>query len=133
MYFLRKVHKHPHKLRPIVSACSGPTENISGFMVKIFEPHLEDITSLVRNTMAVVNVLEGLDLGASPDVLLVTFDVQSLYTSIPQGVGIEMVLQRISPTTPPTSRERHFKNMVRDLLKIILGDNHFSFNDKQYT
>ena len=133
MYFLRKVHKHPHKLRPIVSACFGPTEKISGFMVKIFDPHLDDITSLVKNTTAVVNVLEGLDLGDSPDIILATFDVQSLYTSIPQGVGIEMVLQRISPTTPPTSRERPFKNMMRDLLKIILGDNHFSFHDKQYT
>ena len=133
LYFLRKVHKHPHKLRPIVSASSGPTEKISGFLAKILGPHLEDIPSLVKNSIAVVNILEGLDLQDSPDLHLVTFDVQSLYPSIPQGAGIEMVIQRVSPTTPPTSREKTFKNMIRDLLRIILGDNHFSFNGNHYT
>ena len=44
-----------------------------------------------------------------------------------------MVLQRVSPTTPPTSRDRPFKNMMRDLLRIVLGDNHFCFNDQHYT
>ena len=123
MYFLKKVHKHPHRLRPIVSACSGPTEKISGFMVKIFSPHLDDIPSLVNSSQMVVNILEGLDLGDSADLLLVTLDVQSLYTSIPQGPGIEMALQRVCPTIPPTSRDKPFKNMMRDLLKIILNDN----------
>ena len=116
-----------------VSACSGPTEKISGFLVKILGPHLNDIPSLVTNSINVVNILEALDLHEQPDLHLVTFDVKSLYQSIPQGAGIEMVLQRVSPTTPPTSRERPFKNMLRDLLRIILGDNHFSFNDKLYT
>ena len=133
LYFLRKVHKHPHKLRPIVSACSGPTDKISGFLVKILTPHLEDIPSLMKNSVQVVNILESLDLSNQPEVLLVTLDVKSLYQSIPQGVGIEMILQRVSPTNPPTSRSRPFKNMLRDLMRIVLGDNHFSFNGKLYT
>ncbi len=28
MYFLKKLHKNPHGIRPIVSGCSGPTERI---------------------------------------------------------------------------------------------------------
>ena len=133
MYFLRKVHKHPHRLRPIVSASSGPTEKISGFLTKLLAPHLEDIQSLVRNSIDVVNILEGLNVLHHPDLLLVSFDVQSLYPSIPQGPGIEMVLQRCCPTTPPTSKEVPLKNMMRDLLRIILGDNHFVFGDSFYT
>ena len=66
------------------------------------------------------------------DLLLVTLDVKSLYPSIPQGPGIEMALQRVVPTTPPTSREHQFKNMLRDFLRIILGDNHFQFGEKFY-
>ena len=133
MYFLRKVHKHPHQLRPIVSASSGPIEKISGLITKYLGPCLDDIPSLVRNSLAVVNLLEGLDLLDQPDILLVSLDVKALYPSIPQGSGMEMAIQRAFPTTPPTSRQVPFKNMIRDLLKIVLGDNHFSFADNFYT
>ena len=78
LYFLRKVHKHPHRLRPIVSASSGPTERISGHLVRMLGPYLKDIPSLVGNSLEVVNMLEGLDLSQNPDLLLVSFDVQSL-------------------------------------------------------
>ena len=80
-----------------------------------------------------VNILEDLNVLAYPDLLLVSFDVQALYPSIPQGPGIEMALQRCCPTAPPTSREVPFKNMMRDLVRIILGDNHFKFNNSPYT
>ena len=43
-----------------------------------------------------------------------------------------MVLQRVVPTTPPTSRQHPYKNMLRDLLRIVLGDNHFQFGDRFY-
>ena len=42
LYFLRKVHKHPHRLRPIVSASSGPTERISGHLVRMLGPYLSE-------------------------------------------------------------------------------------------
>ena len=112
LYFLRKVHKHPHQLRPIVSTCSGPTEKISGFMTQILGAYLDEISSLVRNSLEVVNHLEGLELGDCPDLFLVSFDVKSLYPSIPQGPGIEMVLQRVCPTNPPTSREIPYKTCL---------------------
>ena len=44
-----------------------------------------------------------------------------------------MVIQRVCPTTPPTSREIPFKNMLRDLLRITLGDNHFTFDNSFFT
>ena len=133
MYFLKKIHKSPPTLRPIVSASSGPTEMISGYLVKLLAPHLEDIKSLVKNSQEVVNILEGLNLNNYRECKLVTLDVTSLYPSIPQGSGIELVLQRVCPTTPPTSRLVPFKNLMRDLLKIVLGDNHFMFDDEYYT
>ena len=115
-----------------MSASSGPTEKISGFLVKKLAPHLEDVPQLVRNSIQVVQILEELDLAGDPDCMLVTLDVEALYPSIPQGAGIEMVLQRVSPTNPPTSKQNCLKNMMRDLLKIVLGDNHFQFGQEFY-
>ena len=38
MYFLTKLHKNPPGIRPIVSGCSGPTENISSFLDYVIKP-----------------------------------------------------------------------------------------------
>ena len=46
---------------------------------------------------------------------LVSLDVESLYLSIPQALGINMVLQRVLPTTPSTAGYNIYKNFVRDL------------------
>ena len=67
LYFLRKVHKSPHGLRPICSGSSGPTEKLSGYICSKLTPHLEDITSLVSNSQQVVLAVEKLDLSANKD------------------------------------------------------------------
>ena len=59
MYFLRKVHKDPHRIRPIVSCSSGPTEKISGYLCKLLTPHLEDVKSLIINSQEVIQTIEA--------------------------------------------------------------------------
>ena len=133
MYFLKKVHKDPHQIRPIVSCSSGPTERLSGFLCKILSGHLDNIPSLVQNSQQVVQNLEALNLKDQPGALLVSLDVKALYTSIPQAVAIQMVLQRILPpaTTrhPPTIKLR---NMLKEFLKIVICKNSFRFHDRFY-
>ena len=132
LYFLKKVHKNPHRIRPIVSCSSGPTEKISGYLCRLLSPHLDNVRSLVKNSQQVVQTIESLDLSAHPNITLVSLDVESLYLSIPQGVGIEMVLQRVFPTSPPLATTNSFKNLVRDLLKVVIKDNTFRFHDRFY-
>ena len=132
LYFMRKVHKHPHQIRPIVSCSSGPTEKLSGYLCSLLTPHLDQAPSLIKNSQQVVRMLENLDLSTNSDITLVILDVKSLYLSIPQGPAIEMVLQRIIPTHPPTSKQNDFKNMARDLLKVVIKDNTFRFNNRFY-
>ena len=40
MYFLLKIHKTPHQLRPIVTGINGPTANLSNFLDYFFKPLL---------------------------------------------------------------------------------------------
>ena len=132
LYFLRKVHKNPHGIRPIVSCSSRPTEKISGYLCHLLSPHLEDVKSLVTNSQQVIQTIESLDLSQHPNVTLVSLDVESLYLSIPQAVGIEMVLQRVLPTSPPQATYKALKNLARDLLKIVIRDNTFRFHNDFY-
>ena len=129
MYFLRKVHKNSHNIRPIVSCSSGPTEKISGYVCNVLTPHLQDVKSLVTNSQQVVQTLESLVLSNHQNVTLVSLDIEALYLSIPQAVGIEMVLQRVFPTSPPQATYNGSKNLIRDLLRVIIRDNCFRFHD----
>ena len=129
LYFLRKVHKSPHSIRPIVSCSSGPTEKLSGHLCEILSAHPDRVPSLVKNSQEAVSILQSLDLSAQPELTLVALDV---YLSIPQGAGIEMVMQRILHTSPPTSKTRSYKNFLRDSLKAIIKHNHFSFGEGFY-
>ena len=74
-YILLKIHKTENPGRPIVSSNSHPTERIS------FDSHIKDITDFL-NKLANLRKLPN-------DAILVTLDVSSLYTNIPDYQGID--------------------------------------------
>ena len=134
MYFLKKVHKTPHKLRPIVSCCSGPTQGLSKLTNTILSGYLDSVPSLVKNSTYDITVLEQLILppGKYKNLMLATMDVTSLYPSIPQTLGINMALQQAIPMNPPHSKENSRKNMLREMLTLVIKENTFGFTDKHY-
>ena len=50
MYFLPKIHKPNNPGRPIVSACSCPTELISSFLDHVMAPLVKDLPSYIKDT-----------------------------------------------------------------------------------
>ena len=74
--------------RPIVSSGASPTEGISHFVDYHLAPLVKEIPSYIKDTMDFFNRLQTID-NLPPDMLLVTLDVQSLYTNIPHSEGIE--------------------------------------------
>ncbi len=131
IYTLPKVHKGldtPLKGRPIVSGIGSLTENISSyvdFYIKSFVPML---SSYVRNSMDFIESLYGVDF-AVDDVLLATFDVQSLYTNIPHTDGLlalEFFLTQRSVDVKPSTA------CLLDLASIVLTNNFFRFQDDFY-
>ena len=115
-----------------MSCSSGPTEKLSGHLCAVLSAHLDSVHSLVRNSQQALTILDSIDLSSHRDVMLVSLDVESLYLSIPQGVGIEEVLQRIVHTIPATSRASEYKNFLRDSLRVVIRDNHFAFHDSYF-
>ena len=63
--------------------------------------------------------------------LLVCIDVKSLYTNIPHSEGLKACLQALlqgeenNPQQPPAE-------VLTELLEVVLKNNTFEFNDKQY-
>ena len=112
-YFLRaarfcllsKIHKPGHLGRPIVASNGAPTENVSLFVNNFLKPCSVRIASYILDMSDFLNELKELPVLPTEKLLLVTLDVDSLYTNIPHQEGItvcEKVLNLRNNLTPPT-------------------------------
>ncbi len=127
IYFLRKIHKNPHGLRPIVSGTNGPTETISAFLDNILSPFVPQCKYVAKNSTEIINLIESHVFPT--DCMLGTMDVKSLYLTIPQEQGIEWVLTRIYTSPSPPKYPIEF---LRQLLVYILSHNIFKFGDHSF-
>ena len=86
LYLLPKVHKNdtPVPGGPIVSANESPTERVSAFVDNFLAPIIKTGWSYIRDTSDFLLKLQ--DIGdLRGDELLLTLDVSSLYTNIPNN------------------------------------------------
>ena len=88
-YTLTKIHKPTPVGRPIISGCSGPTERISAFVDHLIQPIAQLQASYLKDTTDFINFIERIKLPKS--AILVSMDVTSLYTNIPQREGFTTV------------------------------------------
>ena len=129
IYFLLKIHKNPMSVRPIVSTIDSPTANILAFLDHYLQPVMKQLPAYLKDTTQFLNELTNIRV--RPDTWLVTVDVKSLYTNIPNDSGInacyEAWLQQewTDPQHPPAE-------ILRYLLQIVLKLNTFEFNQKHY-
>ena len=87
IYFLPKIHKPNNPGRPIVSACSRPTELISSYLDKIMTPIVRSLPSYVKDSQHALQIFRDFNF-LGEDKLIFTMDITSLYTVIPNGEGL---------------------------------------------
>ena len=119
MYFLPKVHKYPVKVRPIVSCTGGPTHTASAYIDRLLQPHMRRVRSYVKNSTEVINTLS--DMTFPDNIYLATLDIASLYTNITHIQAIQAFTRRF--------RSHPKFVFLLDLLKFVLGNNVFSFDN----
>ena len=120
-YTLTKIHKPSPVGRPIVSGCDGPTEKLSSFVDKLLQPIAQQQKSYLKDTTDFVNFIENMKVPA--DVILVSMDVTSLYTNIPQEEGIDTVCRAYEifyRNEPPIPTQ-----LLKRALRLILHENSF--------
>lgn len=89
LYLLPKVHKNLDAPpgRPIVSGNGNMCEKISKFVDYFLQPIVATLPSHVKDTNDLLWKIDNVQL--EPDMLMVTCDVESLYTSIRHQDGIQ--------------------------------------------
>lgn len=98
MYFLKKVHKGPHCVRPIVSCSSGPTESISSFLDYFIQPLVPLTPAYIRDSKHVISIIE--EASFPPDCTLAAIDVTGLYLHIPHNEGIASTISHLYDHNP---------------------------------
>ena len=126
-YLLPKIHKKQVPGRPICSSIGHPTCNISKFVDAHIKEYVPKTQSYVRDTQHFISRLK--ELGQIPEgALLVTLDVSSLYTNIPNQEGILAVAAHLRKdrTKDPISP------YILQLLRLVLHSMNFTFNDQHF-
>ena len=126
LYFLKKIHKNPPSIRPIVSGCSGPTEKISAFLDHYIKPLVPLMPSYTRDSGHIISTLETTPF--PQNCILATIDVSSLNPNIPQDEGTSECLRSLE--------DRDLLPLPRDIMQtlfyIVLKCNVFSFHTHIY-
>ena len=133
LYLLPKIHKGklPPPGRPIVSANGCPTEKISQLVDHFLTPPTTTlIKSYVRDTTDFIRKLEKLG-ELPPNCQLVTMDVTSLYTNIPNNEGLKAAMKLLTAYRPQADVRPSNLNLVK-MLEMVLTKNNFQFNGDHY-
>lgn len=134
-YMLPKIHKERAKWtddsknppgRPIVSDCNSDTYAISEYIDHFLKPLATQHPSYVKDTQDFLEKLRNIKI--SPNSLLITLDVDSLYTNIDNEAGLEAVIE----TFENNADLKRPDDDILSLLKICLKHNDFIFNKEWY-
>ena len=127
LYLLPKIHKKDIPGRPICSSIQHPTAHISKFVDEHIKKYVPKTRSYVRDTQHFISRLK--QLGQIPTgALLVTLDVSSLYTNIPNHEGLQAVADHLR--TDP-EKQKIGPHLLK-LLQLVLHSMSFSFNGDHY-
>ena len=81
LYGLPKLHKPNIPMQPIVSFCGSPTYELSKYLTTILKPLTNESRHKLQSTETFIDAIKTVQI--PDDYKLVSFDVKSLFTSIP--------------------------------------------------
>nr|VZI50128.1 unnamed protein product [Spirometra erinaceieuropaei] len=127
-YGFPKIHKPNVSLRPIVALKGTPTYGLAKWLAK----HLKGLTDGSEHTaVSSTHFLEKLEgVAIAPDEVMVSFDVVSLFTSIPKELATKVIndlLERKYDEEGKPFKRKH----VMELLDYCLRT-YFTFNGQIY-
>ena len=113
------------KLRPIIAGPSCLTNRLSNFLDILLKPITKQISSHLKDT---TDFLRKLPDTTKDNTILVTCDIESLYSNISHELGLE-ALEFWLDRYPDTIPSRFTKEFLLDSMKFILQHNTFQFNE----
>ena len=117
-------------LRPINSCIGSPTYQLSKYLASILKSLQSESDFPVKNAKEFTNFISSQVV--AEDEQIVSFDVVSLFTSIPVDLAIDIVQRKLGETTEWKALTSLTQAQVLDLLSFVLNNSYFSSEGTQY-
>ena len=131
LYALPKVHKVTDvsniPLRPVISGYRAHNYRIAKYLNTLLEPYTQN-EYIVKDTFSFLDSLA--DFNPPQNCHLASFDIKSLYPSIPLKETIELVTEKVFENTE--SFHCLEKKDFKKLLTLASADSYFFFDEKLY-
>ena len=127
LHGLSKLHKPNIPMRPIVSFCGSPTYQLSKHLTNILKPLTDKSRHKLQSTDNFIDAIKTIQI--PDDHKLVSFDVKSLFASIPLQLALDCSKTAINKShyQPPLPTDD-----LMDLLHLCLTSTYFQYNGKHY-
>ena len=106
LYGLPKLHKPNIPMRPIVSFCGSPTYQLSKYLTTVLKPLTDESRHKLQSTENFIDAIKTVQV--PDDYKVVSFDVKSLFTSIPLQLALDCTETAINKTTRPIMLQPSF-------------------------
>ncbi|XP_068697117.1 uncharacterized protein [Montipora foliosa] len=126
LYGLPKIHKPERPLRPITSSIGSPTYAVSKHLVSILSPFQRNRFS-VKNSSEFAQKIQQHTVAS--DEVMVSFDIKSLFTSIPVDLALTIVNERLQKDQDLAERTNMAISNIMRLLDFVLNHNFFKHNN----
>lgn len=130
MYGLPKIHKDNVPLRPIVSSRNSPSRELCRYLLPILKPLVGNTTSNVTNTKHFVELTKNMKVTTND--ILVSFDVESLFTNIPVKETLNIIEERLNNEPNLADRTNLPVHVIIELLTLCTDSNYFELNGQIY-
>ena len=128
-YGLPKIYKHDVPLRPITSCINFPTYQLSKHLVNILSPLLHG-NHTVKNSSTFSQHIR--DKHIADDEIMVSFDVISLFTSIPINLSLQVVKLKLQDDHLLPDRTDISVCNIMKLLEFVLHNSFFTYKEQHY-
>ena len=134
-YGLPKVHKPGIPLRPIVSTVGSVTYDVAKHVTSLLSPLVGETQHHVKDSDAFVEFVR--DLHLADDETMVSFDVTSLFTSVPTDVACDIVRKKLESEMEKEDGDLRAKtgmdvDDILQLLRLCLDTTYFQVNHMFY-
>ncbi|XP_067633938.1 uncharacterized protein [Eurosta solidaginis] len=129
IYGLPKLHKEGTPLRPICSATGSPAHNLCKYIADILKSATANSAYNIKNTLEFKTKIKNTYI--SDNEKLISFDVISLFPSIPTQLALEIIRDNWMKIEEHTNIP---KKLFMEILTFCIEENrYFKFNDILYT
>ena len=123
-----KYTKQGCQLRPIISSVGSVTHATAKELTRIIKPLVGGSTHHVQNNQDFLQSIEGIQL--KPDEEMMSFDVESLFTSVPVDPSIDIIKKLLEEDRTLHQRTSMTVDQIICLLRFCLTTTYFTFQGK---